>query len=336
MDYNCDDAWDSFCSNSACQMLNFDNNSSNEKVLLNSKIPKCSELYISTTTKISYLSSLIDINKCFWQIPIIPFTTTSVGVIKKQMKYTFKTEEEVQLIENKLKYYPYYNLQQLSYVNNKDKNIYKDIRKINIGICEKDIISYRCRKKSAFYNCFVLIFRVQDEIDESKFKEAHVKVFNTGKLELPGIKSDKSHQQIINCLIAIFSEYCGLNIICKNEHETVLINSNFTCGFCLNREIFTNILKTQYNIHTSYDPCSYPGIRSQIYVNGKKISFMIFRTGSVLIVGKCELIDIYCLYNQIKDIFYKEYSNIVVNDSYIKISSVKHKKTRKKIMLISK
>ena len=58
---------------------------------------------------------------------------------------------------------------------------YKDIRKVTIGISKKDIVSYRVKQKGAFYNCFVLILRVHIGV----FKEFHVKIFNTGKIEIP-------------------------------------------------------------------------------------------------------------------------------------------------------
>ena len=53
---------------------------------------------------------------------------------------------------------------------------------------KKDIVSYRTKKKSAFYNCFVLIMRL---LYNGIFREIHVKVFNTGKLEIPGIQNDQ-------------------------------------------------------------------------------------------------------------------------------------------------
>ena len=47
----------------------------------------------------------------------------------------------------------------------------------------KDILSYRGKKRGAFYNCFVIILRIK--IDNA-FQEIHVKIFNTGKMEIPG------------------------------------------------------------------------------------------------------------------------------------------------------
>ena len=49
-------------------------------------LPKCEELYISTTTKVLYLNRPIDINRIFWEIPVVDYWKPECGVIKKQMK----------------------------------------------------------------------------------------------------------------------------------------------------------------------------------------------------------------------------------------------------------
>ena len=63
------------------------------------------------------------------------------------------------------------------------------------------------------------------------------------------------------------------------------------------------INKYKYNINATYDSCSYPGIQCKYTYeendNKTTISFMIFRTGSVLIVGKCNDDDLYEIYEYI-------------------------------------
>ena len=76
---------------------------------------------------------------------------------------------------------------------------FKDIRKISIEFVIK-IISYSKKKKSAFYNGFVVILRI---LYYDKFKEVHVKVFNTGKLEIPGIRCQELFDKVINLLLEI-------------------------------------------------------------------------------------------------------------------------------------
>ena len=59
------------------------------------------------------------------------------------------------------------------------------------------------------------------------------------------------------------------------------------------------------------DSCSYPGIQCKYKLkNDKEVSYMIFRTGSVLIVGKCEDDELNKIYNFLTNIFREEYRNI--------------------------
>ena len=118
--------------------------------------------------------------------------------------------------------------------------------------------------------------------------------------------------------------------------ENVLINSNFNCGYYINRDVLFNILRTKYNVSTNYDPCSYPGIQC-IYNNDNqsKLSYMIFRTGSVLIVGKCDENILYICYNYIKKILEVEYNDIFVCKNIIVKDKSLHVKFKKKIIYIS-
>ena len=99
---------------------------------------------------------------------------------------------------------------------------------------KKDILNNRKKEKSAFYNCFVVILRIK--IEES-YKEIHVKVFNTGKLEIPGIQNDIMLCKTIELLIKIIQPYIPKPLIFeKQKSETVLVNSNFTCNYFINRD----------------------------------------------------------------------------------------------------
>ena len=81
--------------------------------------------------------------------------------------------------------------------------------------------------------------------------------------------------------------------------------------------MLVNILKTKYNIKCGLDSCNYPGIQCKYILKESKreVSFMIFRTGSVLIVGKCEDNELYEIYEFLKNVFREEYSSIVENES---------------------
>jgi len=331
------------------------------------EIPVCSPIYISTKTKISYLNTEIDIKKVFWNIPVMPYSNQCQGVVKKQIKFSSITKEELAEIEACVKIEAdkktgFVETQIIEHIDNPDGRIkFKDQRKINIGLCKKDILNCRCKKKRAFFNCFVLIMRVEDEMspqDARTFKEMHIKVFNTGKLEVPGIQNDASLQNVIDILISMLKNIIGEHVdYQRNKCETVLINSNFNCGYFIDRDKLYDILKYKYRINSNYDSCSYPGIQCKFFYcvdemsfvvqtgqqptpasapasasastlvktkvetkleleNGDdskkyiEISFMVFRTGSVLIVGKCEDYVLHDIYAFIKELLRVEFTNV--------------------------
>ena len=149
----------------------------------------------------------------------------------------------------------------------------------------------------------------------------------------------------------------------KNKTETVLINSNFNCGYYIDRDKLYHKLRTKYGINCAYDPCSYPGIQSEFYYNsalapelqtGKlpsniasnnnitKVSFMIFRTGSVLIVGKCteEILD--QIYIFLKTLLKNEYymigtsNNSLLSDKEKALKQINsQRKIRRKLLIVT-
>jgi len=122
------------------------------------------------------------------------------------------------------------------------------------------------------------------------------------------------------------------------------------------------ILKFKYNIQSIYDPCSYPGIQCKFYHNPdvslqngcqisaenkhlykdvNEVSFMIFRTGSVLIVGRCDENVLMIIYEFLKIILNNEYNNIcqknikTADGNEIVSVKDKKKKIRKKNILVN-
>jgi TATA-box binding protein (TBP) (component of TFIID and TFIIIB) len=308
--------------------------------------PKCTPLYVSTKTKISYLSAPIDIHTVFWNIPVLKYAVPQEGAIKKQMKFSTTNPADVAAIQDRLKCeVACVNEFVIEHIENPDGRIkFKDQRKISVGLCKKDIVSYRIKPKRAFFNCFVVILRIEDEEDgQRNFKEMHVKVFNTGKLEIPGVKTDRMLMQVQTLLVRILRPIVGEELdFQRGNSETVLINSNFKCGYYINRDALYHVLKYKYRINCNYDACSYPGIQCKFfYVKGSdeqsgqqpmhfvageetnrhkkssndtkahyEISFMIFRTGSVLIVGKCNEDVLREIYEFIRTMLETEYMTI--------------------------
>ena len=362
-----DEEWEAFLNNNddiavGDSVKHICTDPTNEETVL----PKCDDLYISTTTKVLFLNKPVDIENIFWDISVIDYWKPCAGVIKKQMKIVNHTKEDFEKYQQKLQYIKYYNEHIIKQIDNPNarRNKFKDERKITVGMSKKDIMNCRGKVKNAFYNCFALILRF---IYNDEFHEIHVKIFNTGKMEIPGILNDtllhNTRLMILSILRPIISE--DLNFVENDEENNVLINSNFNCGFYINRESLYSILRSKYKIESAYDPCSYPGVKCKFYFNhdygfdnelqkgiitrndsnqtmtqlndNKKyteVSFMIFRTGSCLIVGNCTEKILRFVYEYIRTILQTEYCNIYTQTE---VQTVKQKqpKIRKKTIVVS-
>ena len=325
------------------------------------------ELYISTKTKVLFLNQEIDLRSVFWNIPVEEYWRPVECVVKKQMKIVSKSPEEYNELVEKLQTVPYYTENVIKQIHNPTARRikFKDERKITIGISKKDILNCRGKVKNAFYNCFAMIVRFRYQ---GLFREIHVKVFNTGKLEIPGVLNAEILTIMRGFILRILQPHVSspLDFLETPEDDNVLINSNFNCGFYINRDVLFNILRSEkYGIETAYDPCIYPGIKCKFYFNNEvgfdtelqtgkihtedrgmkmselglnvkytEVSFMIFRTGSALIVGNCSEKILVFIFEFIKNILSDEYPTIAV-DMDEPSTKIKKTKLRKKSVNMS-
>jgi len=270
------------------------------------------------------------------------------------------TKEEFDDYQDHLKKESFYNEYIIKQIDNPDARRikFKDERKLTVGISKKDLLSTKVKQKSAFYNCFAITVRIYTNV----FKEMHIKVFNTGKMEIPGIVEKSLLGIVKKELLCHLRKYMGddLEFVNTDVDHNVLINSNFNCGFYVNREKLHHIMKSnKYGLETSYDPCSYPGVKCKYYYNIDKpnedqtgrisksdnnmttndiilsnkyleISFMIFRTGSCLIVGNCNEEVLRFVYKYIVNLLFQEYHNICIKnkEKFVKIKNDKLKKRK--------
>jgi len=351
-------------------------------------MPSCEELVISTKTKCLYLSTPIPIYDVFWNVPVLPYSEPAEGVIKKQTKIICDSEEAFRVYQSRLhNLQPYqYEEKVIKFVDNtgfiaplseeespdspplsktaanRRKLKYKNERKLTIGMSKKDVLNVRRKEKQgAFYNCVALTLRI---LYGSTFYEFHAKVFNTGKIEVPGkinrAVMDIIKQRLLDIMQPFVSEPSQPlhYVACKRG---VLINSGFKCGFYIDRDKIYHLLRNKYGIEASYDSCSYQGVKCKFYFNHElgydplkqsgrileadavkkkdmkrdsgsttkytEVAFMIFRTGSVIIVGNCSKRVLYFIYEFIKHVLRNEYREISMGNE--EAAAPKKKKTRK-------
>ena len=259
---------------------------------------ECEELYISTQTKIFFLNiPVLHVEKIFWNTKILPYSEPKNGVIKKQIRFIFKEKscyEEYVVNRDKELYYTEKIMKQID--NPTARKIkYKDVRKLTVGVSKKDIMNCHGKNKNAFINCFAMILRVSHK---NIFHEVHVKVFNTGRMAIPGIINDDLLEDTKKLLLSILQPNIDEEVRLISEEETpeieklvkgkmnkitkkkekshmeltkpksnVLINSNFNCGYFIQQEKLRRILHDKYRLNPCYDPSMYPGVKCKFYYN---------------------------------------------------------------------
>jgi hypothetical protein len=368
-------------------------------ICIEGSAPECGKLHISTKTKVLFLNCEIDTLKTFWSIPVIEYWQPIEGVVKKQIKITSNSKDEFAQMQTRLQECGHRYTEMViktvdtcvndatsvalgngmmprtggtePKVSTAPKPKFKDDRKITIGTSKKDIMNCRGKQKKAFMNCFAIIIRFRYE---GEFREAHVKVFNTGKLEIPGVPEDDMLEMVRLKVIEYLQPHLNLDATPldyvrkdgKDSDEDVLINSGFHCGFCINQKAFYSILRSEkYGIETSYDSCHYPGIRCKYYYrnylpekhegqngrigaddNGIKlsqlemckkytcVSFMIFSTGNCLVVGNCSKAVLLHVFEFMKRLLEEEYGRIYLPTPDT-VVKLKKKKQRKKTVVMN-
>ena len=143
MDLN--DEWETFLESNINLNINND-----RKTTLKKNTPKCSELYVSTQTKIAYLSEPINLYDIFWDLKILPYHEFKEGLLKKSIKINSLSKEEVDELDLNIKKEReknvYLRCNIINQINDPSsrKIKFKDVRKIICGISSKDLL---CSKK---------------------------------------------------------------------------------------------------------------------------------------------------------------------------------------------
>ena len=355
---------------------------------INEIVPECpsfsdKSLRISTRTPKMSMNYPLDINNTFWKMPVISYWQPFEGVVKKQIKQTIESKEEFQQYER--------NKQELQdnepgiifreivakHVDNEHARTkkYKDVRKISIGVIKRDIINFKKRDKKAFSNCFAIYLRI---LDNDVFTEIHVKVFNTGKMEIPGIHDysiiESKIQPLLRQLFTpIIQETLepgqtpDIRFEMDNnmESKNVLINSDFNCGYYLDKKAVYRIIRSdKYGIDARMVG-DYPGIKCKFYFKtalpfdhavqtgrldaedyalSKKTlakstkyivaTFTFFRTGKCLISGSCSEKMVWFVFHFVCKFLRDEY--LVIRSCYEDpVVKNKNPKLRKKIVKIT-
>lgn len=215
-----------------------------------------------------------------------------------------------------------------------------------------------------FYNCTTL------NVVLSPIKSANVKVFNNGKLQLTGIPKPDDGLKVVKYVCELINTLNNnrdiindknLDAVALYDYKTVMVNTCYELGLCINRETLYNIVSKKYALNAIYDSDGYPGVRIEYFYNEKtigtpnegkcncneicngkgtglsgsscrKISIAIFQSGSAIIAGGCTNTEaIYCAYKFINNIISNIIDDIIKPDTKANIL----KKQRRDTMYIN-
>lgn len=223
----------------------------------------------------------------------------------------------------------------------------------NRGSSRRDSKSSK-KSGKVFYNQATLIIRVWKSTYND---EVNLKLFNNGNIQMTGLKSQDDGYKAVNILYnsikdIVVDDKHAVEVV-QPQHQTeleefaiskfdiVLINSDYSAEFLIKREKLHALLIQEYDIVSSYEPCTYPGVNSKYYWNKdymdrskykpgvcycskpcngkgvgdgdgccKKVTIAIFQSGKLIITGAKTYQQITDAYDFINTVFKKNYSEV--------------------------
>lgn len=184
-----------------------------------------------------------------------------------------------------------------------------------IGNAEKDIFTNRKITTKSFYNQSTIVIR-RYIATTSYFKEANIKLFANGGVQMTGVPSEEFARNSLEWLLNFFQSLSVSPFIYPEKAEikkfgVQLINTDFNVGFDIHQEALHKILQEKYGLFSMLEKTIYQGVNTKYYYNTegkregictctkickgkgsgngsgecKKITMSIFRTGEIIITG---------------------------------------------------
>ena len=225
-------------------------------------------------TTTAQLGTIIHLDPLFQQIPILEYWDLTDGILKMDFKGATK------------------------------------------GTSFKDIMLKQKDVKKSFFNQATLV--VRREISPLNWKEINVKLFRNGGVQMTGVRSLDMSADTIRWLITFLTATCTIPVFAQaptiSKEEIQLINTDFSIGAKVRRDVLHRILTDTYGLNSSYESAIYQGVKTKFFYNAqrpagtlpgvcgctrlckgtgdgskigecKKITISPFQTGQVIITG---------------------------------------------------
>ena len=129
-----------------------------------------------------------------------------------------------------------------------------------------------------------------------KINTLNIKIFKNGKIQMTGVKSEENGRNAIDSIIGLIKEYQSksstqivenLDDLISSQFSIHLINSDFKVDIEIRRDLLATIIMDQYACTCSYEPCIYPGIKLQYFLNRKDTDLPLKEQGKCRCVPVC-------------------------------------------------
>lgn len=265
-----------------------------------------SPLRISTITTTGHVGTIIHLEALYAQVPILEYWDLTDGILKMEYKGDVK------------------------------------------GTSFKDIMLKAKDTKKSFFNQATLV--VRREVSHQNWKEINVKLFRNGGIQMTGVRSIEMSGDTLRWLVDFIQTRCTEQPVFAStprihKEQIQLINTDFSVGAKLRRDVLHSILSETYRLNSSYESAIYQGVKTKYFYNAqrpveaspglcpcprlckgtgdgdtigncKKITISPFQTGQVIITGARTMNQINEAYEFIKRVFAK-HADTVMRKTYV-------------------
>ena len=264
-------------------------------------------LQLSTKSNVLKLNTdTVPYMELFWKTPVMPYMLAKEGIVRKEIMIALPTPERAEeYFQRRNRYLHNYKDQIVSErilplnrgsssINNQATTILfsndaesthipyrgpQDTRSLHVGICQKEIECKKREERKAFPNCFVFYLRWSRNGGKT-FEESHIKIFSTGKIDMPGINCPRQlhHiKELIQKLVFPLPMLEAIHLIDSplrdsntfwqtfDDAKVVLVNAEFQCNFRIQLQKLRDLLFTNYKLKSELKNET-PGLKCSLFV----------------------------------------------------------------------
>jgi TATA-box binding protein (TBP) (component of TFIID and TFIIIB) len=265
-----------------------------------------SPVRISTMVTTAHVGCMINLDRLWAQVPILPYWDLRDGILEMDYQGNLKGTSWKRILQKENK-----------------------------------------EKKTFFFNQATLVIR--REVAPLNWKEINIKLFRNGGVQMTGVRSEEMSWDALRWIAGHIQTHCREPVfegeVNLHKMQTQLVNTDFSIGAKIRRDVLYKILSERYHLTVSYEPSIYQGVKTKYFFNSerpagcppglcpceklckgtgdgsklgqcKKITISPFQTGQVIITGARTMEQIMEAYDFMTALF-QTHADDVLRKNYI-------------------